>query len=444
MSRKLIVSLLISSLSLPVFSLPFGSFDARSLAMGGTGVAAGDPSNASHYNPALLASTFNDDDFSLVIPTITIGPLDLLTVQDTVSDFTDADHTTALDNAVTAFNNTSTASELSTAAKDVATASENLLNGINDLADAASFTINANLAILFAVPNQTVGVSAYSSARFVGGTNVDFTDVDTAKIQSYIDVLSCLGNIDANLSTGTASEQVQYVSETNTCYNLSSGVIDSATGNFTNLDIADSLTSSVKIRGAFIRETGLSLAHTFPDLYYASLGITPKTVEVETFDSSVSVDSASVSTSSGRNKYSNLNLDFGAVIPFSNNFKIGAVIKNIISKNYQTVLGNTISIKPQVRVGAAFQNDWFMITTDFDLTRNKSVAFEKDTQYAAIGAEFDLYDAIQLRLGFRNNTVSPDKISSIGIGFSSFAKLDFALASGNDGYEAGMQIGFSF
>ncbi|HFC54222.1 MAG TPA: hypothetical protein ENJ43_07285, partial [Gammaproteobacteria bacterium] len=35
---------------------PFGTFDPRSLAMGGTGVASGTGANASFYNPALLAN----------------------------------------------------------------------------------------------------------------------------------------------------------------------------------------------------------------------------------------------------------------------------------------------------------------------------------------------------------------------------------------------------
>lgn len=444
MTRKLIFSLLFSLCSTTLFALPFGSFDARSLAMGGTGVAAGEPSSASHYNPALLASTYNDNDFSLIIPAFIFGPLDLVDLKDTVDNFNNANYPTALDTAVTNFNNSSTATEISSTATAIATASQNLLNGINGLADAASITIQANAAVLFAVPNQTLGVSAYTSVRIIGGTNIDFTTADTAKIQSYIDVLSCLGKVDPSLSSGTTAEKAQYATNVATCYALSPGVIDSSTGDFTNTDVSNSLTSSVKARGAFVQETGLSLAHTFPSLYYASLGITPKTVEVETFDTSVSINSASVSTKSSRKKYSNFNFDFGAVIPFSNNFKVAAVIKNIISKNYETVLGNTISIKPQLRVGAAFQNEWFVITTDFDLTRNKSVAFEKDTQYAAIGAEFDLYNAIQLRLGYRNNRVSPDKVSSIGLGFSSFVKTDVAIASGKEGYEVGLQLGFAF
>ena len=445
MKRTLILTSIISLLSTNILAAPFGVNDARSLAMGGIGVAAGDPASASHFNPALLASSFQDEaDFNLVIPGFTIGPLDIITITDTVSDFSDADYATTLDTSITSFNNAATATEISTAATNAATASQNLLNGINDLADAASINLNMNLGVLLAIPNQTLGFSAYSNARLIGGTNIDFTANDTAQIQSYIDVLSCLGAVDPTLSSGTTTQQTQYATEVAACYNLSPGVIDSGTGQFTNTDIEGSLTSSVKVRGAVIRESGLSLAHTFPSLRYVSLGVTAKTVQVTTFDTSSSINSASVSTSNGQNSYSNLNLDLGIVAPFSNNFKVGAVVKNIIKKNYKTVLNNDISVLPQYRVGAAYQNEWVAVGIDYDISRNKSVAFEKDTQYVAIGTEIDIFDTMQLRFGFKNNTVSADKVSSIGLGFVAGANIDLALALGNDGYEFGFQLGVKF
>lgn len=445
MKKTLILTLILSFISTKTFSAPFGYFDARSLAMGGIGVAAGDPSNASHYNPALLASTFYDKaDFSLVIPSFSIGTLDIITVQKTVSDFSNSDYASALNSSITDFNNASTASEISAAASSTATASQSLLNAINDLADAASLTLNMNLAALLAVPNQTLGFSAYTSGRLIGGTNIDFSNSDTALIQSYIDVLACLGAVDASLASGTPTQQTQYATDVANCYAISPGVIDSGTGEIVNTDIKGSLTSSVKARGAIIKESGLSLAHTFPSLSYTSLGVTAKTVKVTTFDTSISINSASVSTSNGQNSYSNLNLDFGMVMPFSNNFKVAAVVKNIIRKNYGTVLGNTISVYPQYRVGAAFQNEWVTIGVDYDISRNKSVAFEKDTQYVAIGTEIDIFDTMQLRFGFRNNTVAADKVTSIGLGFNPGMNIDLALALGNDGYELGFQLGVKF
>jgi hypothetical protein len=42
--------------------MPFGIFDPRSIAMGGTGVASGTDSNASYFNPALLAAAKRKED----------------------------------------------------------------------------------------------------------------------------------------------------------------------------------------------------------------------------------------------------------------------------------------------------------------------------------------------------------------------------------------------
>lgn len=45
------------------FALPFNSFDPRSMAMGGAGVAVGSAGTAPFFNPALLAVTKDEDDF---------------------------------------------------------------------------------------------------------------------------------------------------------------------------------------------------------------------------------------------------------------------------------------------------------------------------------------------------------------------------------------------
>jgi hypothetical protein len=44
--------------------MPFGLFDPRSIAMGGTGVSSGTGGNASYFNPALLAAAKPKDRFA--------------------------------------------------------------------------------------------------------------------------------------------------------------------------------------------------------------------------------------------------------------------------------------------------------------------------------------------------------------------------------------------
>ena len=56
------LSLLIGSLG-AAQAMPFGTFDPRSMAMGGTGVASDTSANAAFFNPALLATANKDEDF---------------------------------------------------------------------------------------------------------------------------------------------------------------------------------------------------------------------------------------------------------------------------------------------------------------------------------------------------------------------------------------------
>ena len=112
--------------------------------------------------------------------------------------------------------------------------------------------------------------------------------------------------------------------------------------------------------------------------------------------------------------------------------------------------GPEISLKPQYRAGLAFNGDWTTVAIDVDLTENDPIAWENPTQYAAIGAEFDVFDTLQLRAGYRTNlSVSDAEVASIGFGFSPFGlHIDIAaMANPNDvEKEAGvaLETGFYF
>ena len=71
-SFKLITTAALLLGSSAAFAIPFGSFDTRSMAMGGAGVAVGGPDAAPLFNPALLSVSKDEDDFALILPTIGI------------------------------------------------------------------------------------------------------------------------------------------------------------------------------------------------------------------------------------------------------------------------------------------------------------------------------------------------------------------------------------
>lgn len=438
MKHNLILGIVISLFSVQTFAASFGVFDPRSLAMGGTGVASGDASNASYYNPALLSLTHEDDDFSLVIPTVTAGYSDPKDLKDAIDKYDDANYETALDNAITAYNASSTAAQLITNSANVATAAQNIKDGVNTLANKA-LVINANAGVLLAIPSKFIAVSVYTAGRAVGGINLNVTAEDNTLLQDYIDTLSCIGNL-----AGSAS-----VADVVACESGTTDVINNSTGKFNNTNTANALTSTVQIRGAIITEVGISLAHKFKSLNDIALGITPKSLNVNTFDSALGVETGNTDIDKGRKDYTDANFDLGMAMKLSEKVKIGLVAKNVISKDYKTILNNTVSVDTQYRTGIAYQNDWVLLAADADLTKNEGFGFENDTQNIAVGAEFDLYDTFQLRAGYshnlKNKTEADDGSPSAGIGISPFGiHLDLAAATNSAGLQVGLQLGFKF
>ena len=97
-------------------------------------------------------------------------------------------------------------------------------------------------------------------------------------------------------------------------------------------------------------------------------------------------------------------------------------------------------------MGISHQTSWTKVAVDLDLTENDPVAFEDPTQYAAIGAEFNLFRTLQLRAGYRANLAGTDQdIVTAGIGLSPLAiHLDIGvMANASDPEkEAGIALEF--
>lgn len=230
------------------------------------------------------------------------------------------------------------------------------------------------------------------------------------------------------------------------------------------------LNSQVQIKAVAVAEAALSLSREF-DVFgeKVAVGLTPKLQQIETFhfvteiDSSEDIDSSAVQDS--RTSYNQVNLDIGLSYRFGGegNWIAGLVGKNLIGKEFDvadvevkgsnnklTLDGGTIALNPQYRAGLAYNNDWVTVAADLDLIDNDPIAYEKATQYAAIGAELDIFDTLQLRAGYRNNLKgSSDEVVSIGAGLSPFGiHIDLALmANPNDPKkEAGiaLETGFYF
>ena len=79
-----------------------------------------------------------------------------------------------------------------------------------------------------------------------------------------------------------------------------------------------------------------ALAKEFELFGGVGVGMTPKFQKVDTFDYALNIETADATLDEGKKSYNSVNFDVGLGKDFKNNWKVGAVIKNLIPKKLQT------------------------------------------------------------------------------------------------------------
>lgn len=388
-------------------ALPFTSFDPRSLAMGGTGVASATSGNASFYNPALLSASFQDDNFAVELPIVKAEYYDPHNLRTAAQDFNNADYVNNLSNAIGQYKanpGTATGNQVIKSAND-------LINGLNSISD-KQMQLDIDAAFVVARPGRALGLSLYFNAWVLGGGVGHFTQADENAIKQVINEVN------------------------NNSLNVT--------------DPTNNLTSSVDARLAGIAEVGISVSRQF-NLFGQDIavGITPKYVRVQTYDylfTGSNLDNAKISLNNNKTVNSNMNVDLGFAKEFGDEWRAGLTVKNLFSHTYRTVYNNALKVAPQVRVGAVHHNSWSTVAADFDLTENDPAGFDAKTRYLGLGAEFDAWHWAQLRVGYRLNIADTrTSIFTGGVGISPFGvHMDLALAGNAHEIAAALQTGFRF
>ena len=385
-------------------AVSFGTFDPRSLGMGGTGVADGRAGDAAYYNPALLATQRASDDFSVDAPVAGAILADPDKLRDGVNTFQNNDNTTKFSNDITTFQNNPTQANADQA---IATG-QALLSDLQGLSDKA-LLLEANVGLSIAVPSRKLGVGVIVDGRALGGAELNVTAND---INSINDALDKLKTLDPTVT-----------------------------------DVTQNFNSSVPIRAAVLAEAGVALAHDFTILGRdVSFGVTPKFVRVDTFDYDPTVQNASVTLSQGHLTDNTINLDLGAAAHITDALKAGFVIKNIIPHDFTTALGHVISSNPQARAGVAYERKLYTLAMDIDLTNNDPTGLDAATQYLALGGEVDAWGWAQLRAGYRYNMQDNNtSAASVGVGISPFGvHIDVAVIASSKLLGLAAQTGFRF
>ncbi len=448
-NRSLLTAAVIMALSGNVaLAAPFGSFDPRSMAMGGTGVASGTGANASFYNPALLAK---NKQFHLELPVIGFNIADPDELIKDLDDFQNGNELTALDSAVTNFNlnpNSANAQTVVNSMSDV----NNIVKTFSNRALEGS--LFGGSVVSFSTENW--GMAVQLSGMAAGGAQLDYRDAQTVDtLNSELTQLITLQDAVTNATTN--AERIAALQDLQD-FAASSQFVQydpiSQTATITNVNPE----SELQTRAIAVAEVGISLARNFEFSFgEISIGVTPKYMQVSTIDYVANVRSAEFNIDTNKVDSSAFNIDVGVAKRYDNGVTTGLVVKNLIPQSFRTAnttgMGD-IDLKPQVRFGVAHSASWNSIASstlalDLDITENEPVGFDQKTRYLGVGTELDLYRTAQLRVGYKKNLSDGSYADTVtaGFGLSPFGlHLDLALAASPnlEQVAGGLQLGFRY
>jgi hypothetical protein len=325
--------------------------------------------------------------------------------------------------------------------------------------------INGGMNIAGAVPSKKFSMAVHAGGQVTFSGRIIVSDSDTGILRNYsaataeyllkIDALNtALQSVDpSDTNTVNAVTAAQAAVDT---FSYGEGVGEGGTAIFDNgelvADDAD-LESEIQMIGVAIAEVGITASRIFNIKGHdISFGVTPKLQKISIFDYKQAVSSDeefdSDSFTENQEDYSAFNVDLGAAYQFGaeKQFQAGVVIKNLIGDDYESTTGQVVTISPMVRAGVSHHTSWTKVAFDLDLTENDPVAFEDPTQYAAIGAELNVWRTLQLRAGYRANLAGTDQdIMTAGIGISPGpVHLDIGLMANASDPENEAGIAFEF
>jgi hypothetical protein len=414
---KLSLAISLSVATTSALASPQTPMSARSFAMGGTGVAVAHPSAAPLANPAMMAAPQHDwaDDFGLMLPSVNARFADEEEVIDQIDDIQD------VIDEFQGLNRTSNPEEARRLAGD-------LRERLNNF-DRDTVRVDAGLGIAFAIPTNSISVGFVADGAIRATVRGELDPDDDAFLRE--------------LETASALE-------------------------LATADLDRDLKSRGRILASAVAEVGISLATTFElnNGEQFQFGVTPKYVELRTFQYTETVsgfEDDDFDSDEFETDKSGFNLDIGAAYAFGENreWNAGVVVKNLIpmeldSAQARPFLGEekrTLELNPMVTAAIAHKSDYHVVTAELDLTKKKAFGFEDDTQWLAVGAEFDAWRYAQLRAGIRHNLASnsdndgieEDTQFTAGLGLNVLgARLDIGALYSSADVGAAIELGTSF
>ncbi len=415
---KLSLAIGLSVATTSALASPQAFMSARSFAMGGTGVAVAHPSAAPSANPAMMAAEQHDwaDDFGLMLPSVNARAADEEEVIDQVDDIQDViDQFDELDR-------NSNPEEARRLAGD-------LRDRLNNF-DRDTVRVNAGMGLAFAIPTNSISIGFVTDASLTATVRGEFDEEDDAFL--------------ATLENAPVNELV-------------------------NADLDRDLKSRGRVLASAVTEAGISIAHSFSlaNGDAVQVGVTPKYVQLRTFQYTETVsgfEDDDFDSDEYETDKSGFNLDIGAAYAFGadNQWNAGVVVKNLIPMELDSAVSSnpvkmeekyTLELNPMVTAGIAHKSDYHVVTAELDLTKKEAFGYEDDTQWLALGAEFDAWRYAQLRAGVRHNLASNDDNDGIeedtqftaGLGLNIIGvRVDIGALYSSADIGAALELGTSF
>lgn len=456
----------------------FGIYDARSVGMANIGTSAGNPSNASFYNPALLGAAHEDADFSAEFFQFSGRLAAQEDAQDTYDTFFDlSDGIDETSNNLEDFNQSRNPDSARLAAENI----QGVSSDLSFISDSTPLELDLFAPGFGAAsPSRGIGWAFHITGSANIGTALEYSSGDENYVIASSDGLANAADFYETYENGGYDDDIQQIEGGNTDValiddlgNLASndavnvqGFDDDGNVDVTSFDPNDpsisvddreefdgdgdgasdgDWTSRVSVRGLAIGEFGISLSRNFNILGQdVAFGLTPKYMQVETIDTTFAADE-DIEIEEDRTSEDAFNADFGMASMWDNGIRVGFIAKNLASQEFTSARGNTLSLDPQFRAGVSHHTDISTIGIDIDLTENDPVAegFGRSSQYAGIGGEFDAWNWLQLRAGYRTDLAdSYEDTLHAGVGL--FHIVDVGAAYSEQEVQASVRLGMRF
>jgi len=412
--------------------------EARGDAMGGTGVASAHYGSAALINPALLARAQQEDNVTIILPTVGAQISDKDNLQDEI------DH---INDRVDYYDDVVDNLTLENILLDPRGTALQFQGAAGELADELDYLrgktarASAGAGLTVAIPTQQLSMAfvAKGYARGRVSTSIDQHDVDYLR-----------GIQNSNLNNPLSPVYLE-------AGKAALGGSDEITKN---------LNSTASGRVAIVSDYGIAVARQFEmgDVP-VSLGVTPKLQKTWLYNYTTSIydyDSNDWNSSRYRNDDTGFNVDVGIAADLGENWTLGLSGQNLISRDIDTkdiritngYTGEVVSykdtyqIRPLVTAGLAWHTDLVTISADGDLTETKGFKSEDTSQYVGVGAEVTPLSWLAVRAGFRGDVKGNDSnVFTGGLGFAPFntVHVDLTGIYGEDEtWGAGAQLTMTF